>query len=102
MSKLLRSLLAATAFLTFAPTIASAGVTGRCIFVCGYEANCDEPCRNESGTDTTCGEYGWCGISNPVSEAPSATRDEASTAEEPTQVCSDESQAAESAVSTES
>jgi hypothetical protein len=39
---------------------------------------------------------------NLVDGTHSATRDEASRAEEPAQVCSDESQAAESAVSAES
>jgi hypothetical protein len=101
MSKFLRSLLTATAFLTLAPTIASAG-PARCIFVCGYETDCSEPCRTDNGTDTTCGEYGWCGGFNLVDVTPSATRDEASRAEEPAQVCSDEPQAAKSAVSAES
>jgi hypothetical protein len=101
MSKLLRSLLAVTAFLTLAPTIASAG-PARCIFVCGYDIDCGEPCRTDDGTDTTCGEYGWCGGYNLVDVTPSATRDEASRAEEPAGVCSDEPQAAESAVSAES
>jgi hypothetical protein len=101
LSKLLRSLLAATAFLTLAPTAALAGPP-RCIFVCGYETSCDEPCRTDNGTDTTCGEYGWCGGPNLVDVTPSATQNEASGAEEPAQVCGGEPQAVESAVSAES
>jgi hypothetical protein len=101
MRKLLRSLLVVTAVLTLAPTIASAG-PGRCIFVCGYETDCSVPCRDEQGTDTTCGEYGWCGPTNLADVTPSATRAEASRAEESAQVCSDAAQAAESAVSAES
>lgn len=98
---LLRSLLAATAFLTLAPTTASAG-PARCIFVCGYETDCGAPCRTDNGTDTTCGEYGWCGGYTLFNVAPSAAQDEASRSEEPALVCSDEQQAAESTVSTES
>lgn len=95
------TLLTAIAFLTLAPTIASAG-PGRCIFVCGYETDCSEPCRIDDGTDTTCGDYGWCGPSNLVDVTPSATRNEASGAEEPARVCGDEPQAAEPSVSAES
>ncbi len=101
MSRFLRSLLAVTAFLTLAPTIASAG-PARCIFVCGYDVDCGEPCRTDDGTDTTCGEWGWCGGYNPVGVTPSATRAEVLRAEEPAPVCSDETQAAESAVFAES
>lgn len=101
MSTLLRSLLAATAVLTLAPITALAGPP-RCIFVCGYEASCEEPCRDERGIDTTCGEYGWCGGFTFSDETPSAARDEASRSEEPARVCSDEPQAEASTVTAES
>lgn len=53
------------------------------------------------GTETTCGEYGWCGL-GPVEVTSSTTQDEALRAEEPALVCSDKPQAAKSAVSAES
>jgi hypothetical protein len=100
MSTLLRSLLAAAAFVTLVPTAASAGPP-RCIFVCGYEASCEEPCRDERGADTTCGDYGWCGFTL-ADVTPSAARDEASLSEESALVCGDEQQTAQSTVFAES
>ncbi|RKH68113.1 hypothetical protein [Corallococcus aberystwythensis] len=94
MRTLLKSLLASAAVLVLAPTTASAGPL-RCILVCGYETHCSEPCRTGNGTDTTCGEYGWCGGDSQVRVTPSESK-------EPALVCSEEQQAPESTVSAES
>jgi len=94
MSKLLRSLLAATAFLALAPTAASA-----------RPEDCDELCTDVqmpacsdlclfAGKIITCGDYGYCvgAGSEPSSETASVAWDEASQSEAAAQVCSQEQQ----------
>jgi hypothetical protein len=87
MRTLLRSLLAATAFLTLAPTAASA-LPPQCYESCEFEYSpCDQVCAR-GGTITTCGAYGICsGARDDASEV--AASDEAQQADA-SQVCSEE------------
>lgn len=58
MSKLLKSLLAATAVLAIAPSAAWA-IPQYCSVLCDFEADCSETCYD--GRITTCGAYGVYG-----------------------------------------
>ncbi len=95
MSKLLRSLLAATAFLTLAPTAASA-LPPQCSVSCDrQDSPCDQVCAR-GGTVTTCGAYGVCaGLRDEPPEASaSLSQDEASQAEASSLVCEEAQQSA--------
>ncbi|WNG37838.1 hypothetical protein F0U60_32245 [Archangium minus] len=96
MSNLLRSLLAATAFLSLAPHVASARPPN-CDVVCDESSHCSDTCW--FGHTMTCGEWGFCGstLTEPSDETASVAQDDASS-----QVCSEEQQSAELSASVES
>lgn len=96
MSKLLRSLLAATAFLTLAPNAASARPQD-CDVVCDETSDCSDTCW--FGHTMTCGEWGFCAsiVTEPSDETASVVQDDASS-----QVCSEGQQSAELSASVES
>ncbi len=101
MSKLLTSLLAATAVLALAPATASARPPD-CFLVCNYEAFCEDTCWD--GSVTTCGEYGFCGasLSESSDETASVAHDEAQQSDASSLVCGEARQATEPSVSVES
>lgn len=101
MSKLLKSLLAATAVLALAPATASARPP-ECFLVCDYEAFCEDTCWN--GRITTCGDYGFCGasLSESSEETASVAHDEAQQSDASSLVCDEARQATEPSVSVES
>ncbi|MCY1083709.1 hypothetical protein [Archangium lansingense] len=96
MSKLLKSLLVAAAFLTLAPNTASA-LPPDCEDVCDEWAGCSDTCYY--GRITTCGVYGVCGAgrAEPTEVTASVAQDDASS-----QVCSEEQPSAEQSASAES
>ncbi|WP_164013910.1 hypothetical protein [Pyxidicoccus trucidator] len=101
MSKLLRSLLAATAFLTLAPTAASA-LPPQCYEECDFEySECTQPCAR-GGTLTTCGAYGVCaGAREEPSDASASVSQDEARQSVASQVCGEE-QTAEVSSSAES
>jgi len=100
MNKLLKSLLATTAFLSLTPTTALARPP-QCYLVCNYEAFCEDTCWN--GAVTTCGDYGFCGFSLTESSIvpASVAQDEAQQSDESSLVCSEGQPSAELSVSVE-
>lgn len=91
MSKLLRSLLATTAFVTLVPTTASA-LPQYCSVVCEFSSPCDQLCVVGSRTVITCGEWGVCdgARAEPSDASASVTPDEVRQNAESSQVCSEE------------
>ncbi|MFP2910200.1 hypothetical protein ACLESD_35210 [Pyxidicoccus sp. 3LFB2] len=94
MSKILRSLLVATAFLTLAPTAALA-LPPDCDEACDFEySSCTQLCAMGRYV-TTCGDYGICvgARDEPSESSASVSQDEAQQAES-SNVCGEESQPA--------
>lgn len=99
MNKLLRSLLATTAFLTLVPTAASARPED-CHEECFETTPCEVQCW--MGRTMTCGEYGVCAGARAEPSAASASVSQDETRQPATsQVCGEEPQA-ELAASVES
>ncbi|WP_147445751.1 hypothetical protein [Corallococcus aberystwythensis] len=93
MSKLVKSLLAATAVLSLVPTTAFARPPP-CEEQCHPDINCDAICLNITNTVITCGSYGLCQGLNaaPSSETASVIQDEAQQPQGESLVCNDASQ----------
>ncbi len=95
MRNILKSLLAATAFLTLAPDAASA-LPLKCGLVCDADFSpCTEPCML-IGRPATCGEFGVCaGLRDEPSEpSASVSQDETSQAEASSLTCEEAQQPA--------
>ncbi len=93
MSKLLKSLLATTAFLALAPTTASA--LSQCWQICSNPAYCDKQCI-VGNRILTCRTAGFCSSAD---EAPDETASVTTEETEPALVCSETQQATESSAS---
>lgn len=93
MSKLVKSLLAATAFATLVPTVASARPP-YCDEICTFEADCSETCWN--GRISNCGAYGVYGTCGGArTQSPEVTVSEAQQSDEASLVCSEAHQSEE-------
>lgn len=90
MSKLVKSLLAATAVLSLAPTTASARPPP-CEEQCYPDTPCSSICLNITNTVITCGSYGVCeGLrTEAAKETASVIQDEAQQSQVESRVCSE-------------
>lgn len=101
---LMKTFLAVSAVLSLAPTAAFA-YPQQCAEICNDTVPCWEWCAVGPRIFMTCGDFNpaWCSgvVAGPADSLSSITSDEARKADEASQVCSEENQSAEQAVTTE-